>query len=337
MIAPYPSAPKRNPAQQKCADGPDEAGDRQTHEQGDKRTWERLPPAQRPGMALQHLGLPPAVSKVLARQLRERAAREVRAPDVGIQHDRRPARPRPIVELVVFVRDQPLVEAAEGLPGRLAKASERHRVDLRATALGRPRRAIRGVARADRVSHGPRYRPRDSTRASWHDLPDAAADAGPGLAERLDGPPHVVRLRKAMTVQPDDHLSARRPNREVHRCGDTDPRHGNPLQSKARMPPTVARDNLRRRIRRASVDDDNLVDRCVLTSDGVEQGLDPPRLVSAGDNERHSVPFDRHRDRGRRRLTQHRPCRRTCPAGRVFRIGMIVAGLRRTIRSAGGP
>ena len=139
------------------------------------------------------------------------------------------------------------------------------------------------------MSHGPRNRLGDSTHAPWHDLPDAADDAGPGLAERLDGPPHVVRLRTAMTVQPNDDLAVGGLYRSVHRLGYACAWMRQASQRQVGVVLLIPMDDVNRPVGRTRVDDDDLEDRYLLRPDSVQERGDSRRLVPAGNDNGHAV------------------------------------------------
>ena len=69
------------------------------------------------------------VAKILPRETSKRRAREVNRVRFGVEQHAPALLPRAIVEVVIFVRQERFVEAAELLPERLAKDAEGHGVN----------------------------------------------------------------------------------------------------------------------------------------------------------------------------------------------------------------
>jgi hypothetical protein len=134
--------------------------------------------------------------------------------------------------------------------------------------------AVSRVTGPQRVSH--RAGDAFGCRAgiSCFDDPNTSNDAGACLLERLNALPDIRRCWARVRIQPNDHITSGCPNPYVDGLWKSDARPEKYPQWNSGILFLVVLQDCVRPVCRASVNDNDFEDWCVLSSKGIEQLFD---------------------------------------------------------------
>ena len=259
---------------------------RRRHRRQDERRRHQLARAHGARRVGQHLGLPPAVPKILSGDRAELLPRPVDRADRRVEDDAIAPPAQAVVQVEVLVGEEPLVPAPDRPKDLRPEAAERNRLDLATTFAGAGPAPDPGVADAE-----PRRERRTDCappRAGGTHLAPAAHVRRALLLERAQARRDVTGGHLRVRVEAKDDFPARGCEPDVERSRDRPRRvveHPRARRSRERG----------RRVVGASVDDEQLEPaRDGLPENRTHARLDVRSLVSGryddGDEGRHGTP-----------------------------------------------